>query len=77
MTEPLFGCAHCLDTSWRPFRCSGGHREHLHTRDGHLPAYPCGRRNLHAPHGYVERCACVDTNPVIAKRRERRDEAAA
>jgi len=73
---PFFHCQHCLDTSWRPFRCDGGgDRAHEPTRDAHLPVYPCGRKPRHLPHGYVERCGCAATNPVI-QRRHGRTEAA-
>lgn len=69
-------CAFCLDTGWRPFRCDGwtGDRG---TRDAEMPLVRCGRRGpKHGPHGYVERCACVETNPVMAKRRMARESAA-
>lgn len=73
--EPLFHCHPCLDTGWRPFRCDGNTTGNLSERDAHLPMYRCGRRPVHYAHGYVERCGCVDTNPVIAKRRQPREEA--
>jgi hypothetical protein len=69
-------CVNCLDTSWHSFRCDGGTGD-TGDRDSHLKRVHCGRRNGHSMHTYAERCACYSTNPVIARRRERRQESAA
>lgn len=68
-------CPHCTDHGWRLFRCDGGTGD-TGERDTELKRWHCGRRNGHFPHSYAERCGCVDTNPVIAKRNKRRIEAA-
>lgn len=69
-------CLDCKDSSYRQFRCDGltGERG---TRDEDLKLLRCARRMSHQAHTYAERCQCYSTNPVIAKRRERRSEAAA
>jgi hypothetical protein len=67
----VFCCDICLDTSWRPFRCDGGNQGHQPTRDAHLPVYPCGHKPIHAPHGYVERCGCWDTNAALKREWDR------
>ena len=41
-------CAHCDDTGWELFRCTGNAE--------------CGRPNAHAPHDYVRICSCRATN---------------
>ena len=64
--EPLFHCGNCLDTSWHAFRCDGGTGD-TGDRDSHLKRYHCGRRNQHAFHTYVERCACYATNPKFKR----------
>ena len=69
-------CLDCLDTSWRSYRCDGGTGE-TGDRDSHLRRVYCGRRNWHYAHSYTVRCQCFDTNPVIARRRERYTEARA
>lgn len=63
-------CTACSDSSWRHARCDGGTKVYG-DRDDHLPRVHCGRRHSHAPHSYVERCVCVDTNPAIARRRQK------
>lgn len=69
-------CTLCLDTSYRNFRCDGGSGE-CGDRDTALRIVRCARRHSHFPHSYSERCQCYDTNPVIARRRERQQEPAA
>lgn len=64
-------CAQCEDGGYQHFRCTGG-SGHRGLRDAHLPLVTCGRRRPHLPHTYSELCRCVDTNPVIAHRRDRR-----
>lgn len=49
-----FDCDDCRDTGWKPSRC---------------PSQPCGRRFTHAEHEWVDRCACVATNPTITRHR--------
>ena len=73
--EPRFHCTDCHDESsaWRPFWCAGmGELRRLEkpiTAAGDLAS--CGRMRAHIPHGYVEKCACSATNPVIAEHRAR------
>jgi hypothetical protein len=50
-----FDCDDCEDSGWRSRQC---------------PAEPCGRRHDHAPHEWVERCACIDWNPTIRRRKD-------
>ena len=50
-----FDCDDCEDTGWRSRRC---------------PQEPCGRRNDHQGHEWVDRCTCLDWNPTIKRRRE-------
>lgn len=69
-------CRDCEDSSYRQFRCDGFTND-TGSRDEHLRMVRCARRQNHQPHTYAERCHCYDTNPVIAKRRQRREEAAA
>jgi hypothetical protein len=59
----------CDDGGWRSFRCDGMTGDYG-TRDPFLRKLRCGRQQLHYGHSYAERCPCIDTNPVIAKRRE-------
>jgi hypothetical protein len=68
-------CTTCADSSWQSLRCHGGTKEHG-DRDTHLPHFHCGRKNPHAPHTYVERCRCFETNPVIAAQRRPKASAA-
>lgn len=76
---PRFFCVDCRDESsgWRPFWCHGMGP----LRDLHRPARAegsitsCGRPGHHAPHGFVERCACWAVNPVIAARRAKQQAA--
>lgn len=63
-------CQRCNDGGQELFRCDGG-TGNRGSRDAHLRLAPCGRRFPHAPHSYADRCACVETNPVIAARRLR------
>lgn len=69
-------CFDCTDHGWRLFRCDGGTGD-TGDRDTELKRWHCGRRRGHSPHSYAERCGCVDTNPVIARRNQRRNEPAA
>ena len=50
-----FDCDTCLDGGWASHRC---------------PSEPCWRRGDHDPHEWVERCACVDWNPTIRRRKD-------
>jgi hypothetical protein len=70
--EPTYVCLFCLDTSWRPFRCpgQGSLRSMTRSETDPDPISECGRRFPHGSHPYVERCVCVETNPVIARDRE-------
>jgi hypothetical protein len=84
--EPRFFCTSCYDepSGWQIVWCTGEGEQRqsdpsaraLSTRIA-----PCGRRSkagrVHAPHTYAEKCPCVETNPVIAKHRQRQAEYAA
>lgn len=48
-------CNACADTGWFSRQC---------------PSEPCGRRHDHAPHEWVTRCTCYDSNPTIERRRQ-------
>jgi hypothetical protein len=65
-------CRDCEDTGWRSFRCHGDHAPAVtgEPRDPHLESRFCGRARQHARHGWADRCACIATNPVIARRHE-------
>ena len=72
---PRFFCLECRDegAGWRPFWCPGVGPGALTDRPARLEGVRlvCGRVEAHAAHGYVDRCACWATNPVIARRRSR------
>lgn len=71
--EPVFACLFCLDGGWRPFWCLGAGEARTLDQparaDGSI--VDCGRQTPHSGHQYVAPCACLATNPVIARRRER------
>lgn len=78
-SAPRYVCPVCRDeaSGWRLFWCPG--RGGLRTfdrpeRDAELPMSECGRSATHVPHTYADRCACVETNPVIAAHRQRQTE---
>lgn len=77
--EPTFFCLDCLDepSGWRLWWCPGrGVRRTFERREDDVtPMAECARGAEHAPHAYAARCACVDTNPVIARHRQRLAEA--
>lgn len=50
-----FDCQDCEDTGWHSRRC---------------PAEACGRPRDHAAHEWVEKCACIEWNPTIRRRKE-------
>jgi hypothetical protein len=57
-------CDVCEDTGWAQRFCGM-------SAPGHLPETIrrfCERRIPHAPHAWVERCACFKTNPTIQRR---------
>ena len=68
-------CESCRDESsaWQPFWCAGHGAWRVNTRPARAdgPIVECGRTRAHGPHAYVTRCACSDTNPVIADHRRR------
>jgi len=72
-------CQDCEDTGWRSYRCSGDHATPPadETRDAELPRQFCGRGRQHDGHAWACPCACVPTNPVIARRRDARRSSAA
>lgn len=70
----LYFCLDCHDESsgWREMFCHGASTSkdpNARPYRLQIPTYYCGRKHGHVPHYYVERCACYETNPVIAKRR--------
>jgi len=62
-------CLDCQDSGWRLFRCTGqtGDRG---LRDPELTLLGCARRAQHQAHSYADRCQCIETNPMIARRRD-------
>jgi hypothetical protein len=73
---PRFLCLDCRDESngWRHWWCPGAgdlRRQALPTAWSGTSICECGQRREHAPHPYVTRCTCWETNSVIARRRER------
>lgn len=72
--EPTFVCRECCDGYWREFYCQGAGQLRStirHARHEGIPHAGCGRRQLHGPHRFVERCHCVDTNPVVQRQLQR------
>lgn len=55
-------CDRCRDTGWWSLQC---------------PAVSCGRDFDHAPHEFVQRCACWDSNPALLRTRQRQAQQAA
>jgi hypothetical protein len=72
--EPRYFCLACRDEphGWRIFWCPGSGALRTMARPDRAQGsmVECGRP-VHAPHSYAHRCECADTNPVIAKARER------
>jgi hypothetical protein len=48
-------CETCGDTGWSMVQCPTSH---------------CGRRFDHSPHGFAEKCSCIEWNPTIRRRKE-------
>lgn len=73
--EPTFHCRECHDepNAWRPFWCPGAGKYRVMDRPARATGArrQCARPQPHEQHGYVERCECSDTNPVIAAARQR------
>lgn len=61
-------CQTCQDQGQQLFRCPGTVGQDS-GRDAHLPTASCGRAFHHTAHSFAAPCPCVDTNPVIARRR--------
>jgi hypothetical protein len=59
-------CDECRDTGWRSFWCGTQRPAIL----ADVPVHNCGRRRDHDQHECVERCACIDWNPTIRRRKE-------
>jgi hypothetical protein len=59
-------CEDCSDTGWKTWWCG----------PGQSPASPwvtrsvCPRTNEHAAHEWASRCACVESNPAVKRKRE-------
>lgn len=68
---PRFFCVRCLDepSGFRLWWCAGVGSEADAPSGWRLAR--CGRTHPHHGHSYVDRCGCVDTNPVIAQHRAR------
>jgi hypothetical protein len=64
---PRYVCLACHDgywviSMWCPGRGTDAKR---HARHEGLVTRDCGRRKHHQPHTWTEKCACVETNPVV------------
>lgn len=59
-------CDRCGDTGMVKFWCG----RVVSTRWPWLSVQRCQRRNEHGEHDWAGPCACVDTNPVIVRRKE-------
>jgi hypothetical protein len=57
-------CDVCEDTGWAPRVCGMSAPEYLPEAIRRF----CERRIPHGPHAWVERCACLKTNPTIQRR---------
>lgn len=74
--EPVFFCLNCHDepNGWSITWCPGvGDVRELSPTDRALSTRicPCGQGQRHRAHTYAERCPCLETNPIIARHRER------
>ena len=58
-----YDCADCGDSGWFEMWCGEGESALMHR--------PCGRRYEHAPHAWVQPCACWRSNPTVMARRQR------
>ena len=66
--EWKYYCERCSDSGWASWWC--GPEDHRERRPWWSVAR-CERRGEHAPHEWVGKCACFDSNPALVKRRER------
>jgi hypothetical protein len=64
---PRYVCLQCHDGYWViSMWCPGrGTEAKRHARHEGLVTRDCGRRKPHQPHTWTEKCACVETNPVV------------
>lgn len=73
--EPRYFCLSCRDEphAWRLFWCPGvGESRSMYRPDrSEGSVVECGKQKGHAPHQYVARCECYETNPVSAETRRR------
>lgn len=58
-------CWGCFDTGWASRWCGPAEQARPWQTSTH-----CGRRREHAAHEFVERCACLEWNPTIRRRKE-------
>jgi hypothetical protein len=59
-------CEECSDTGWASRWCGEGRSGQPDVKSRH-----CGRTHLeHGAHEFVEKCACIDWNPTIKRRKE-------
>lgn len=75
--EPRFFCLTCLDSGWEILWCPGYGPQRLATKpDRHadIPTAQCDRLRPHASHTGCVRCSCEQTNPVLARERQKQRE---
>lgn len=76
-TEPRFFCPTCTDSGLEILWCPGYGPHRLATKpDRHegIPAAQCDRLKPHAAHTGAVWCSCEQTNPILAKDRQRQRE---
>ena len=62
--EWVYYCEECSDTGWKTWWCGPG------TPKPWIARSVCQRRNEHGSHEWVARCACVESNPAVTRKRE-------
>jgi hypothetical protein len=76
--ERTYHCRFCQDepSGWLELWCRGYGEGRVHVDQKPkgltwMQTGDCGRTTSHPPHTAVDRCACLDSNPVRARLRER------
>jgi hypothetical protein len=64
--EWKYFCEDCSDSGWRTYNCGAVTRPKPDTI-----GVACERTIDHAPHEWVGRCACAESNPEVIRKRER------
>jgi hypothetical protein len=64
--EWKYHCEDCSDSGWRTYNCGAVTRPKPDTI-----GVACERTIDHAPHEWVGRCACAESNPEVIRKRER------